>query len=113
MALEQIADSVPKEVQESGMYNTLDVYTSGLTHMYTGPMDPFDPIGSRGSGFQLGGPGNIFKRDDFGLQERYDFSGHGGSEPHLNYDLSGSSKKFSGSALGDNHFIKLFSDEDD
>lgn len=70
-ALEQIADSVPKEVQESGAYNTLEIYTSGLTHMYTGPMRPFDPtIGPIGG---PGSPGGVLHKPDYlnGGTERF------------------------------------------
>ena len=39
-ALEQMLSSVPRMGQEDRAYQTLDVYTSGLSQMYTGPMGP-------------------------------------------------------------------------
>ena len=59
----------------------------------------FNPIGSNGSSFISGGQDNIYQNYDlgeitgekslsgYGLQERYDFSGHGNSLPHLNQDI--------------------------
>ncbi len=82
--LEQILEPVQRPEK---VYVTIDLYTSGQFQMYTGQFKPINPIGSMGSGFQLGNPGNILKRDEFGLQERYDFSGHNGLGPHLNYDI--------------------------
>lgn len=60
------------------------------------------------SGFQPSGFGVLRNDLGFGLQERYDFSGHGGTEPHLNYDLLGAKKDFSLEALGNAHFMDLF-----
>lgn len=101
-ALEQMLSFVPRMGQEDRAYRTLDVYTSGLTQMYTGPMKPFNPIGSMDSGFQLGGPGNIRQDIGYGLQERYDFSGHNGLGPHINYDILGTNIN-----LGPSHRIDL------
>ena len=43
-ALEQMLSSVPRMGQEDRAYQTLDVYTSGLSQMYTGPMKPINPV---------------------------------------------------------------------
>lgn len=59
----------------------------------------FNPLGSRGSNFQSGSQNNIYQEynlgdltgdsslSGFGLQERFDFSGHNNSLPHLNQDI--------------------------
>ena len=110
-ALEQMLELAPTIEQESRAYQTLDVYTGGLSRMYIGPrgiIEPMTPIGSMGSGFQLGGNGVLRKDLSYGLQERYDFSGHNGTGPHLNYDLLDANKEFSKRNLGDAHYIDLF-----
>lgn len=61
-ALEQMLSSVPRMGQEDRAYQTLDVYTSGLSRMYTGPMGPpggIGPIGGPGS------PGGFIDRPDY------------------------------------------------
>ena len=88
--------------------NTLAMYSGS----YGGPPNPLNlNIGSQGSGYQKGSPGNIRKDLGYGLQERIDFSGHDDSEPHINYDLLGADGKFSSDALGDAHSVKLFDEE--
>lgn len=42
-ALEQMLSSVPRMEQERP-YQTIDVYTSGLSQMYTGPIKPITPM---------------------------------------------------------------------
>ena len=101
-ALEQKLGIVPTTGQEDRAYQTLDVYTSSLSQMYTGPMKLLNPIGSMGSGFKSGGPGNIRRDIGYGLQERYDFSGHNGSGPQINYDILGTNIK-----LGSSYKIDL------
>jgi len=59
-------------------------------------------IGSRGSGFVLGNYGNIRRDLGYGLQERYDFSGHNRTKPHLNIDIMGTDLD-----LGFSHLIDL------
>lgn len=63
-------------------------------------------IGSRGSGFELT-LGNIRRDVCDGLIERYDFSGHHGTSPHLNQDLFGAKKDFTIKNLEDTHHIDL------
>lgn len=41
--LEQVLSYVPRMGQEDRAYQTLDVYTAGVSHMYTGPMRPMYP----------------------------------------------------------------------
>ena len=103
-ALEQMLEFAPSFGQTK-MYQTIDRYTSGTTQLYS--FDPPKPLGTF-SGFQPSGFGVLRNDLGFGLQERYDFSGHGGTEPHLNYDLLGANKKFSKDALGDAHYMDLF-----
>lgn len=50
-------------------------------------------IGSKGSGFMKGNSGSIRRDLGFKVQERYDWSGHNGTMPHLNHDVIGSSFK--------------------
>jgi len=82
-ALEQMLSSVPRMGQEDRAYQTLDVYTSGLSQMYTGPMGP--PSGGPGPEIgPIGGPsspGGILQRPDYleGGIERY-------RQPELNHD---------------------------
>ncbi len=94
-------------IGQDRMYQTIDVYTSGLSHMYTGPMkpgpmnplegpgamdgpgiirEPYEPIGTH-SDFMLGSQNNV---------ERYLNLGEMTGDPTLNqfslterYDLSG------------------------
>jgi hypothetical protein len=109
-ALEQMLSSVSGMGQTGRAYRTLDVYTGGISHMYSGPMPPpiggFNDIGATGSGFQKGSQGNIRLNLGYGLQERYDFSKHDGTV-HINYDLIGAKKRFTEEALGDAHKIDL------
>ena len=98
-ALEQMLELVPGQEK---MYQTIDKYAARTTALYTPPPKPFNPIGSMGSGFQLGGPGNIRHDIGYGLQERYDFSGHNGLGPHINYDILGTNIN-----LGPSHRIDL------
>ncbi len=114
--LELIAQSA--EAMPAGDYATLDVYTSGAMAMFCYTCIPHMremermriggwgsdiTIGSQGSGFKPGGLDNIRMDIGFGLQERYDFSGHGGSKPHINYDILGTNIN-----LGPAHKIDLF-----
>ncbi|MFH1332968.1 MAG: hypothetical protein ABIH53_01885 [archaeon] len=64
-------------------------------------------IGFQGSGLKLGSYGNLRHDLGYGLQERFDFSGHDGTV-HVNYDLKGSDKKFSKEALKDEHKLTLW-----
>lgn len=74
-----------------------------------------NPIGTY-SDFTGGSKNNVKQDIGFGLQERFDFSGHGCSEPHVNYDLlvnkySNTEKNFkplSKNPLGDAHYNNLF-----
>ncbi|MEK6874333.1 MAG: hypothetical protein AABX52_01130 [Nanoarchaeota archaeon] len=101
-ALEQMLEFAPTIGQER-TYGTIDTYTKGTTVLYSfDPPRTFNSIGSMDSGFQLGGPGNIRRDIGYGLQERYDFSGHNGFEPHINYDLIGTNIN-----LGPSHHINL------
>ncbi len=121
--LEQIVESkagVSTASSRTG-YNTLDAYTAGVSKAYSGPIDDIDvdpidngmgqthgdPIGTH-TEFERGNQGNIRRDLGNGLQERYDFSGHDNKDPHLNYDLSGASKKFTTNALEETHMIDLF-----
>jgi len=54
-ALEQMLSSVPGIGQEDTPYQTLDVYTSGLSQMYTGPMKSNDFFPTT-TGFGINGP---------------------------------------------------------
>jgi hypothetical protein len=66
------------------------------------------PIGSQGSGFQSGSPGNIFHRLDLGdcvLQERFDCSNP--SKPCIDYDIVGVSHKTVEKLLGADRHIPL------
>ena|SRR3989339_96860 len=65
------------------------------------------PIGSQGSGFEKGSIGNIRHDLNLGLQERFDFSGHD-KTVHVNYDLKGSKKGYSGKALKEEHKVTLW-----
>ncbi|MGM5480116.1 MAG: hypothetical protein ACQESC_01530 [Nanobdellota archaeon] len=101
--------SVPRKGQEDRAYQTLNVYTSGLSHMHSGPMKP--PGGS--GPLPMNGPAPMDQPGQFTnrygpLVERVDLSGHGGSGPHLNYDIYGASSNFSQNALGPSHQIDLF-----
>lgn len=102
-ALEQMLEFAPSFGQ-TRRYETIDVYIAGTTALYTPPPKPLGTF----SGLQPSGFGVLRKDLGFGLQERYDFSGHGGTGPHLNYDLIGAKKEFSIKALGDAHYIDLF-----
>jgi hypothetical protein len=109
--LEQIAIRDADNVRTG----SVDMYRGLVTPSYTGNhktpgvFNPvIQPIGSNNSGLQPGSTGNVRKLVTPSLQERYDFSGHGGSKPHLNYDLPGASKDFSAGALGDAHKINLW-----
>ena len=104
-ALEGILETTPT-FGRTGMYTTIDVYVAGTAALYTPEQKP-NPIGSMGSGLQLGGMGVLRKDLGDGLQERYDWSGHDGTEPHLDYDLLNATKKFSIKALGDAHQTDL------
>jgi hypothetical protein len=66
-----------------------------------------DPIGTV-TDFQALSVGNIKIGDYDGLQERVDFSGHNGSQPHLNYDIYGANARFSRESLGDAHARNLY-----
>ena len=68
-------------------------------------------IGSRGSGFEKGDPGNLRLDIGEGIQERYDFSGHHNTEPHLNLDLKNYNKRDSRNILGSEHFVTLWPNE--
>ncbi|MGM5480118.1 MAG: hypothetical protein ACQESC_01540 [Nanobdellota archaeon] len=88
--------SVPRKGQEDRAYQTLNVYTSGLSHMHSGPMKP---IGSN-SNFMHGSQNNIQQDhnlgemtgnqnlDRYNLTERYDLSGHDNTSPHLNQNIN-------------------------
>ena len=103
-ALEQMLDrELVPAFGQARTYGTIDTYTAGTVVLYSfDPPKPFNPIGSMGSGFQLGGPGNIRQDIVYGLQERYDFSGHNGLGPHINYDILGTKTN-----LGPSHRIDL------
>ena len=68
------------------------------------------------SDFNAGSKNNLRRDLGFGLQERFDFSGHGGSEPHVNYDIISNNylntektfKPLSKNPLGDSHYKNLF-----
>ena len=64
-------------------------------------------IGSNGSGFESGSFGTIRREVCDGLIERYDFSGHRGTSPHLNQDLFKAEEDFTLKALEDSHHIDL------
>ncbi len=66
----------------------------------------FSSCGSALGGFRSDNQGVIFREVCDGLQERYDFSGHNNTSPHLNQDLKDTSKDFK-KALGDSHHIDL------
>ena len=109
-ALEQMLSSVPRMGQEDRAYQTLDMYTSGLSQMYTGPMGPpggpggmnepggiggpmdmnqrgpYDPIGSQ-SDFMAGGPNNI--QQDYNLGEMTGDQSLNQYNLTERYDLSG------------------------
>jgi len=59
------------------------------------------PIGTT-SDFRTGGMGNVRLPDPV-LQERYDFSGHRNSSPHVNYEVPGMKPD----VLGDSHHVPL------
>jgi len=67
----------------------IDYYKTLVTALYTGPIKKkFNPIGTF-SDFKV--KNNVLRHDIPGveplkIQERFDFSGHGGSAPHINYD---------------------------
>lgn len=56
--------------------------------------------------------GNTYGLDNgYQLGERLDFSGHGGTEPHINYDILKPNNKLLDNGpdlLGPNHQIDLF-----
>ncbi len=98
-ALEQMLENTfAPAIGQDRMYQTIDTYAAGTTALYSGKLlDPkFNPIGSQGSGFQTGSTNNIYMEYDLGemtqdpelsgwrLQERFDFSGHDGTN-HINY----------------------------
>ena len=102
-ALDQMLEFAPR-TWPTRMYATIDLYAAGTTALYTAPPNPIGPI----SGLQPSGFG-VLRRDlGDGLQERYDFSGHGGTEPHINYDLLGAKGDFSKRTLGYTHHMDLF-----
>jgi len=76
---------------------------------------PYGNIISETSKKAIEGPGSIARAQynldkGFKLQERFDFSRHGGTGSHLNYDLlhpGGSVLKGSSDILGKAHSIKL------
>jgi len=103
-ALEQILEFAPS-LGQTRTHQTIDTYTSGTTKLYS--FDPPKPLGTF-SGLKPSGFG-VLKHDiGYGLQERYDFSGHNNTTPHLNYDLLNAKKYFSINALRDAHHIDLF-----
>ncbi|MFH0752330.1 MAG: hypothetical protein V1914_01905, partial [archaeon] len=63
--------------------------------------------GSTIGGFRCDKPGVIFREVCDGLLERYDWSGHDGTSPHLNQDLLGAEKSFNIRNLGPAHNIGL------
>jgi len=92
-ALEQMLSSVPRMGQESRAYQTLDVYTSGLSQMYTGPMGPpGGPFGMPGpwqppQEFGIGGPGEArVVYPGLVERQRFDLDGHGIMGPHINQE---------------------------
>lgn len=117
--LEQIVEGVPSTEKES-----IDIYTSGSIEMYTGfaqgPQQIRDfqttlPQYGIGGPKSIEGSGSILRANydldkDWKLQERFDFSEHNDTSPHINYDLlnpKGSVIKESPSILGDIHQINL------
>ncbi|MEA3514107.1 MAG: hypothetical protein U9R34_01375 [Nanoarchaeota archaeon] len=116
-ALEQMlgTELVPTTGQ-TRMYETIDTYAEGTTALYTPPPRPMGPIGGPMNNMQ--GPGNVMSNQygldqDWAMQERFDFSGHNGLGPHLNYEIVnplGSVQKNLNGYLGenDNHSIDLF-----
>ena len=89
--LEQMLSSGITEGQ-IGTPQTIDIYTSGLSQMYSGLMGPPKPLipssmPSFGNYVNDIGLNNI--ENKYGVSERFDFGGHnnGVSGPHLQYDL--------------------------
>ncbi len=130
-ALEQILEGTTPDITQDKMYQTIDTYVNGTTHLYSfDPPKPlntplntnnnnnsslsdqrnqqFNPIGSKGSGFQRGSMGNIrkplYEDQDIKIQERFDFSGHNNSEPHYNLDYGKLSKGLSNAINNSNKF---------
>ena len=104
-ALEQMLENtfVPN-IAQNRMYQTIDTYTGGTTQLYSfDPPKPMDlPMGGIGPeplkpldrGYGDMSPnnsdvlGNRYELDNgYQLGERFDFSGHDDTEPHLNYDI--------------------------
>jgi hypothetical protein len=79
--LEQMLVPLQGIEQEDRTYQTLDVYTSGLTQMYTGPgrrpLDPFFPT-STGFGVSVRGVPGVDDYHETFKQDRYDnlYGGH-------------------------------------
>jgi hypothetical protein len=101
-----LPEKLPRLEDESSIYKSIDTYVIGTTVLYSSGK-PLNPIGFQGSGFQTGSRGNIRQDLGDGLQERYDFSGHNETTPHINYDLLGASKRFNEISLGENHALDL------
>jgi len=111
-------ESAPIKMPEPTKSYTDNFYKPEPTPIVMPTYEPpkIKPIGSQGSGFESGSFANIRKPvdplldQDNPLQERYDFSGHGGHLPHLNYDLPG----IKPSKLGPAHNMPLHGfDRDD
>jgi len=77
----------------------IDYYKTLVTALYTGPIKKkFNPIGTF-SDFEIGSKNNIFhdinvsdmlkeQNNPWKLQERFDFSNHNNSGPHINYSFN-------------------------
>ena len=102
-ALEQMLELAPTIEQESRAYQTLDVYTSGLSRMYIGPrgiIEPMTPLRpffptNTGFGINVSKPPDIIKdyHETFKI-DRYDnlYGGHssitpiGGNKLRIDHD---------------------------
>ncbi len=101
-ALEQLLDGAPTIGQDIGA-RALYSFVNQPVH-YEPPPD------------LLQAPGAVMRTsyeldNGWRLQERFDFSGHGGTEPHINYELmnpSGSvDRPLSTKLLKDDHMVTL------
>ncbi|MFH0752340.1 MAG: hypothetical protein V1914_01955 [archaeon] len=104
--------SFPEPPKNSSAYGSARAFTPfefnvpSVTEMFKKEPLASSTFGSSLGGFRCDNPGVIFREVCNGLQERYDFSGHNNTSPHLNQDLKDTSKDFK-KALGDAHHIDL------
>jgi hypothetical protein len=110
--LEQVLENV--SVVHGLDRESIDLYAQGTVALYSG--DGFQTnLCSFGIGKSIEGPGSILRNsynldDGYKLQERFDFSKHNNTVPHINYEIRnplGSVDRNLNSLLDDSHQVNL------